>query len=67
MKEEERMYEAKIDMLNKKVASLMKEVAALSKTSRRLAGKEAKNDNNHANVAKDSGGSGTDSPSTNWG
>lgn len=57
MKDAEKYYETKIDVLNKKVAGLLKEVAQLSKGNK-------KNNSNNVNsvTAKDSGGSGTDSP-----
>lgn len=56
MKDSEKYYETKIDVLNKKVAGLLKEVAQLSKGAKKI-------NSNHSNVvAKDSGGSGTDSP-----
>uniref|UniRef100_A0A1L8DA29 Protein FAM76A n=2 Tax=Nyssomyia neivai TaxID=330878 RepID=A0A1L8DA29_9DIPT len=64
MKDEERMYDSKVDMLNQKVAGLLKEIASLSKTTKRR-GNIVKNENSNSQVAKDSGGSGTDSPSTN--
>lgn len=57
MKDSEKFYDTKIDVLNKKVAGLLKEVAQLSK------GAKKNNSNNAITVAaKDSGGSGTDSP-----
>lgn len=57
MKDAEKYYDTKIDVLNKKVAGLLKEVAQLSKGNK-------KNNSNNVNIvaAKDSGGSGTDSP-----
>ncbi|KAJ6636321.1 Protein FAM76A [Pseudolycoriella hygida] len=57
MKDSEKYYETKIEVLNKKVAALLKEVAQLSKGAK-------KNNSNNSNsvTAKDSGGSGTDSP-----
>lgn len=57
MKDAEKYYDTKIEVLNKKVAGLLKEVAQLSKGVK-------KNNSNNANAvgAKDSGGSGTDSP-----
>lgn len=57
MKDTDRLNEGKIDYLNKKVTSLLKEVAVLSRNTKR--------GNNAVTIAKDSGGSGTDSPSTN--
>lgn len=55
MKDAEKYYDTKIEVLNKKVAGLLKEVAQLSKSNKKI---------NSANsvAAKDSGGSGTDSP-----
>lgn len=57
MKDTEKFYESKIDVLNKKVNALLKEVAQLSKGNKR--------NNVAAVIAKDSSGSGTDSPNTN--
>lgn len=70
MKDAEKYYEAKIDVLNKKVAGLLKEVAQLSKGNKRGAAVGAGNgsvsaSSNAASSGKDSGGSGTDSPITN--
>ena len=53
MKDTERSHDIKLDLLNKKISGLLKEIASISKTKRT------------ANIAKDSGGSGTDSPITN--
>lgn len=59
-KESDKFYETKIDVLNKKLAALLKEVALLSKTSNnKKAVREA------IKESKDSSGSGTDSPNTN--
>lgn len=55
MKDAEKYYDTKIDVLNKKVAGLLKEVAQLSKGAK-------KSNSNNLVAAKDSGGSGTDSP-----
>lgn len=55
MKDTDRLYDTKIDLLNKRVTVLLKEIASLSRNSKRVGG----------NLSKDSGGSGTDSPSTN--
>lgn len=70
MKEMEKFYEAKIDVLNKKVSSLLKEVAQLSKNTKK--GPVTSSGTNHvvAAVKENSGsgsasGSGTDSPTTN--
>lgn len=63
-KESDRLYEMKIDVLNKKIANLVKEVATLSRSAKRGGGGgggAAKD----KEVVKDSGGSGTDSPITN--
>lgn len=60
-KESDRLYEMKIDVLNKKIANLVKEVASLSRSAKRGGGGSAKD----KEVVKDSGGSGTDSPITN--
>ncbi|KAG4078301.1 hypothetical protein HA402_013011 [Bradysia odoriphaga] len=57
MKDAEKYYETKIDVLNKKVSGLLKEVAQLSKGV-----KKANLNNVNSVAAKDSGGSGTDSP-----
>lgn len=55
MKDSDRLYEVKIDILNKKIASLLKDVAVLTKSNKRA-----------GNIlSKDSGGSGTDSPIAN--
>lgn len=54
MKDAEKYYETKIEVLNKKVAGLLKEVAQLSKGVKKI--------NSNSVIAKDSGGSGTDSP-----
>lgn len=59
MKESEKYYETKVDVLNKKLASLLKEVAQLSKTTNNKKALAA------AREAKESSGSGTDSPNTN--
>lgn len=70
MRDTEKFYDAKIDVLNKKVASLLKEVAQLSKNMKKTA--VASNvTNNHTNITKENSGSGsasgsgTDSPTTN--
>lgn len=57
MSNSEKFYDSKIDVLNKKVKTLLNEVAQLSKGNRR--------NNVTAVIAKDSSGSGTDSPNTN--
>lgn len=70
MKETERFYEAKIDVLNKKVSGLLKEVAQLSKTTKKSAVSTGTTNNSVVAVKENSGsgsasGSGTDSPTTN--
>lgn len=73
MKDAEKYYEAKIDVLNKKVSSLLKEVAQLSKGNKRGTAGGVSNGGgtassvsaNASSSGKDSGGSGTDSPITN--
>lgn len=67
MRDLERVYEAKIDVLNKKVSGLLKEVAQLSKNSKKGGGAmkgiaEAVKESNGSGSAS---GSGTDSPNTN--
>lgn len=59
-----------MDLLNKKITSLIKEVATLKKTNKKngigsskVAVKEEKDKDSSS--AKDSGGSGTESPVTN--
>lgn len=53
MKENDRLYDTKIEILNKKITNLLKEVATLTRTNKKFAGN---------NIAKDSG---SDSPVTN--
>lgn len=70
MKDAEKYYDSKIEVLNKKVSGLLKEVAQLSKGAKRGAaalnnGGSAVTTASAAAAAKDSGGSGTDSPITN--
>lgn len=72
MKEAEKFYEAKIDVLNKKVSSLLKEVAGLSKNTKKGGAVTTASSANNtvATVKENSGsgsasGSGTDSPTTN--
>lgn len=70
MKDSEKYYEAKIEVLNKKVAGLLKEVAQLSKGNKRGTAMATSNGGasisaNASSSGKDSGGSGTDSPITN--
>lgn len=57
MKDSEKFYDSKIDVLNKKLAGLLKEVAQLSKGNNKRGPAVV--------VGKDSSGSGTDSPNTN--
>lgn len=72
MRDVERVYEAKIDVLNKKLSNLLKEVAQLSKSAKKgdrgnavakepiqVLNKESSNGSGSAS------GSGTDSPNTN--
>lgn len=63
MKDQERVQDTKIDVLNKKVQAQLKEIAQLSKVQKRndrIALKES------AKVEKDNNNSsGTDSPNTN--
>lgn len=63
MKESDRLNEMKLDVLNKKITNLVKELATLSKSAKRGGGGGANNKDKE--VIKDSGGSGTDSPITN--
>lgn len=69
MKETERFYEAKIDVLNKKVSGLLKEVAQLSKNTKKNMVTASSGTNNTVASVKENGGSasgsGTDSPNTN--
>ncbi|XP_055318334.1 protein FAM76A [Sitodiplosis mosellana] len=71
MKETEKFYEAKIDVLNKKLSSLLKEVAQLSKNTKKSAVTTASSANNTVAAVKENSGSGsasgsgTDSPTTN--
>lgn len=53
MKDSERFNETKVDLLNKKVSSLLKEIAVLSRSNKRIA------------LSNKDSGSGTDSPSIN--
>lgn len=61
LKDSDRLYEMKLDVLNKKIAGLVKELATVVKTAKRGAGAAARD----REAIKDSGGSGTDSPVTN--
>lgn len=74
MKDTEKFYESKVDVLNKKVASLLKEVAQLSKGNKKGGGSGGSGGGGGGSsgggsvsvTAKDSSsGSGTDSPNTN--
>lgn len=78
MRDTEKFYEAKVDVLNKKVANLLKEVAQLSKgTKKGAAANSAPNNNSAPQPVKEQSssgsasgsasgsGSGTDSPTTN--
>jgi hypothetical protein len=62
MREQEKVFEMKLDVLNKKVQMQLKEIAELTKSHKRnerLAMKES------AKVEKENNSSGTDSPNTN--
>lgn len=63
MKDQERVYETKLDVLNRKIQVQLKEIAQLSKSQKRnerIAIKES------AKIEKDNNNSsGTDSPNTN--
>lgn len=61
LKDQEKLYESKLEVLNKKLSGLLKEVAQLSRASKVKNSVAAK----EVIIAKDSGGSGTDSPNTN--
>lgn len=63
-KESDRLYEMKIDVLNKKISNLVKEVASLSRSAKRVKG-DGGGGAKDKEVVKDSGGSGTESPVTN--
>lgn len=75
MKDSDRLNEAKIDLLNKRVAALLKEVAVLSKNTKRSGGGKSSSqsstpqdkgtDSAAQSSKEESGGSGTDSPNTN--
>lgn len=75
MKDTERLFDTKIDILNKKIATLLKEVAVLTRSNKKSGGNNKNsnkqlliiqdNDNSSQKDSKDSGGSGTDSPNTN--
>lgn len=72
MRDTEKFYESKIDVLNKKVSNLLKEIAQLSKNTKKIGVSALAGVNNStvAAVKENSGsgsasGSGTDSPTTN--
>lgn len=69
MRDVERVYEAKIDVLNKKLSNLLKEVAQLSKSTKKgannAAAKESVQAAKESNGSGSASGSGTDSPNTN--
>lgn len=71
LRETERIYDMKVDLLNKKVASLLKEVASLKKgqkkngTTGSNAVVSAISSIDQKESSKDSGGSATNSPVTN--
>lgn len=67
MKDQERVFGAKIDVLNKKVQLQLKEIAQLSKSQKRNERIERK-ENAKIQIEKDNNNrnsSGTDSPNTN--
>lgn len=70
MRDTEKFYEAKVDVLNKKVAGLLKEVAQLSKGTKKNSNASNQALNNVTALAKENSGSGsasnsgTDSPTT---
>lgn len=70
MRDSEKYYEAKVDVLNKKVANLLKEVAQLSKGTKKGSNASSHALNNVTALAKENSGSGsasnsgTDSPTT---
>lgn len=59
LRDQEKLYESKLDVLSKKLSNLLKEVAQLSKA------KGNKPIISSVAAGKDSSGSGTDSPNTN--
>lgn len=73
LKDQEKLYENKVKVLNEKVAGLLQDVAKLSKANKGKGGTTNNISNNNSQVAvataaaaaKDSGGSGTDSPNGN--
>lgn len=66
MKDTEKFYESKVDVLNKKVSQLLKEVAQLSKGNKKGGGGGGGSSVPASVTTKDSSsGSGTDSPNTN--
>lgn len=68
MRDTERVYDSKIEVLNKKVASLLKEVAQLSKGTKKGGGGIALRESlaiKENNGSGSASGSGTDSPNTN--
>lgn len=65
MKDQERVFDAKLDVLNKKVQMQLKEIAQLSKTQKRNERIERK-ENAKNQIEKDNNNSsGTESPNTN--
>lgn len=64
MKETERFYEAKIDVLNKKVSGLLKEVAQLSKNTKKNMVTASSGTNNTVASVKENGGSASGSAQT---
>lgn len=73
LRDTERLNDIKVELLNKKIASLLKEVSTLKKTNKKNGTKSKSNvkevkeeeKDKDSSSAKDSGGSGTESPVTN--
>lgn len=67
LKENDRIHDMKVDQLNQRIANLLKEVATLKRGSKKngTAGGVKEIKDKEVTSSKDSGGSGTDSPSTN--
>lgn len=65
MKDQERVFDAKLDVLNKKVQNQLKEIAQLAKSQKRNERIERK-ENAKIKIEKDNNNSsGTESPNTN--
>lgn len=67
LKDQEKLYENKVDVLNKKLAGLLQEVAKLSKAKGKVTASSVATIAANSTATKDSGGSGTDSPNGQWG